>query len=118
MTEDIRITGEKAQEFLKQRRQRILESLKPRYEDYTEALEAHIKSAREERGYTEREPSEYRGSKVARWASDAEAWIDFRDSVMLYGLEVLNKYRAGETVPTLDEFKENLAKIVPAWKED
>lgn len=76
--------------------------------DYDRVMEEHIKQTRVARGYTLREPSDYKDSSVPRWRSDAVDFIQFRDEVMLYGLEVQNRHAAGLSVPTLEEFKENL----------
>lgn len=80
--------------------------------DYDHAMEDHIKAARVARGYTTREPSEYKESSVPRWAQDAVDYIAFRDACMLYGLAVMNAYAAGEPVPSLDEFKASLPQCV------
>lgn len=80
--------------------------------DYDRAMEDHIKEARVARGYTTREPTEYLGSAVPRWAQDATDYMAFRDACMLYGLEIQNKYADGEEVPTLEQFKENLPQCV------
>jgi hypothetical protein len=80
--------------------------------DYDMAMEEHIRKARFERGYTTREPSEYRSSSVARWAQDAEDYIKFRDECMMYGLTVQNDYAAGKEAPTVEEFKKNLPVCV------
>lgn len=81
-------------------------------DDYDQAMEDHIRTARVERGYTLREPSDYKDSSVPRWRSDAVDFIAFRDEVMLYGLEIQNRYREGLSVPTLEEFKEGLPECV------
>lgn len=81
------------------------------FADYDHAMEAHLDAEKAERGYTKREPSDYRGSSNPRWAQDAEDWIAHRDAVMEYGLEVENRAKRGEPVPTLEEFKANLPKI-------
>jgi len=78
---------------------------------YDQAMEAHLQAEREARGYTSREPSDYKGSSVARWAQDAEDWISHRDAVMLYGLEVMNHYAETGEAPTLEEFKAALPVI-------
>ena len=85
-------------------------------EDYNTALEAHLRNVRNERGYTERDPSEYYNSTVARWAQDARDWIAYRDQVMLYGLEKMNEYsRTGEAPCTLEEFRQGLEAIEIEW---
>lgn len=80
-------------------------------EDYDNAIESHLKRERIARGYTVREPSDYLGSSVERWNQDAIDWIAHRDEVMLYGLEVQNKYINGEDVPELSAFIANLPNI-------
>ena len=83
----------------------------PTVEDYDKALEEHIYTTRAARGYTTREPSYYLQSSVPRWKQDALDWVDFIDNCMLYGLEIQNRYAAGEVVPTLEEFKAGLPLI-------
>ncbi|MBO5681837.1 MAG: hypothetical protein J6T08_09015 [Lentisphaeria bacterium] len=83
--------------------------------DYDAAMEAHIAAARVSRGYTTREPTEYLGSSVPRWAQDAEDYIAFRDKVMLYGLEVINGYAATGKAPSLEVFKAGLEMIKCEW---
>ena len=79
--------------------------------DYDRAMEDHLRREREERGYTTREPSDYAGSSVARWAQDAADWIAHRDAVMLYGLAVIDHYEETGEAPTLEEFKAALPVI-------
>ena len=83
----------------------------PTAADYDAAMEAHLRAEREARGYTLREPSDYAGSGVHRWAQDAADWIAHRDAVMLYALEVMNHYAATGEAPTLEEFRESLPRI-------
>ena len=85
--------------------------------DYDRAMEEHIYRTRAERGYTTREPSEYKDSSVPRWRQDALDYIAFRDEVMLYGLRIQNDYAAGKPVPTLEEFKAALPVITWNWVE-
>lgn len=82
---------------------------------YDAAMEEHLETEKNARGYTKREPTDYANSGVARFKHDADDWSAHRDAVMLYGLEVQNKAKRGEAVPTLDEFKAGLPKIV--WRE-
>ena len=83
----------------------------PSVEDYDKAMEDHLEEERIARGYTLREPSEYRGSTIERWNQDAEDWIAHRDEVMMYGLNIQNTYKETGEAPSLEEFKENLPKI-------
>lgn len=85
----------------------------PSLQDYDLTMEKHLESERVARGYTTREPSDYLNSTVARWAQDAQDWIAHRDAVMLYALDIENRYieSQGQTIVSLNEFKENLPKI-------
>jgi len=85
------------------------------YADYDRAMESYLYDTRAARGYTDREPTDYATSSVTRWKQDAADWADFRDRVMVYGLEILNKFQAGEPVPTLEEFKAHLLTIEIHW---
>ena len=85
-------------------------------DDYNRVLEDYLLGKRSERGYTDRDPSEYYNSSVARWAQDARDWIEFRDRVMVYGLEVLNDYMDTGIAPlTIEEFSERLAEMEVKW---
>lgn len=85
-------------------------------DDYNAALEAYLKEVRSLRGYTDRDPSEYYNSTVERWAQDAKDWVEFRDRVMVYGLEILTQYQQTGTAPcTLEEFVDRLHAITIEW---
>ena len=86
--------------------------------DYDAAMEKHIRQAREERGYTTREPSEYLSSSVPRWAQDAADFVRFRDAVMLVGLRVINEYAKTGVAPSLAEFKAMLPKCEWTYAEE
>lgn len=83
--------------------------------DYDAAMEAHLRTERDARGYTDREPTDYMGSKVPRFAQDALDWRDHRDDVMLYGLDIINRFAETGVAPTLAEFKAGLPVI--QWTE-
>ena len=88
-------------------------------DDYNRVLEDYLLGKRSERGYTDRDPSEYYNSGVARWAQDARDWIEFRDRVMTYGLEVLNKYMDTGVAPlTIEEFSARLAEMEVKWTHE
>ena len=88
-------------------------------DDYNRVLENYLMEKRSERGYTDRDPSEYYNSSVARWAQDARDWIAFRDRVMVYGLEVLNEYMDTGVAPlTIEEFSERLAEMEVKWTHE
>lgn len=83
--------------------------------DYDAAMEAHLRAERDARGYTDREPTDYMGSKVQRFRQDALDWCNHRDDVMLYGLEIINTFERTGLAPTLAEFKAGLPVI--KWTE-
>lgn len=87
-------------------------------DDYDKAMEQYILQTRIERGYTTRQPSYYSNSSVPRWKQDSEDWAKFLDNCMLYGLDIQNKYIAGKTVPSLDEFKAGFPKITWTYTEE
>lgn len=86
--------------------------------DYDTIMEQHITDARYARGYTTREPTEFVTSSIPRWKQDAEDFVLFRDTVLAYGLEVMNHYAATGEAPTLEEFKNNLPNIVWTYNDD
>ena len=90
----------------------------PTLADYDKAVEDHLLAERIERGYTTREPSDYAGSSVPRWAQDAADWIAHRDAVMLYALQVMNDYEAGLPAPSLPDFRSALPQITWSFKEE
>ena len=90
--------------------------IEPSVEDYDQVMEDYITQTRMDRGYTTREPSAYANSSVPRFAQDAKDWQKFLDETMLYGMKVRNDYASTGIAPTIDEFKENLPKIV--WTYD
>lgn len=91
----------------------------PSIKDYDEAMERHLKSERDERGYTTREPDSYLTSSNARWAQDAKDWVAHRDAVMEYALDLINAVKDGtREPPTLDEFIAGLPKITWTFAEN
>ena len=86
-------------------------------QDYDRVMEEHIYNARYARGYTLREPTQFVTSSIPRWKQDAEDFVLFRDTVLAYGLEVMNHYAATGEAPTLDEFKNNLPNIVWTYSQ-
>ena len=86
--------------------------------DYDRAVEEHLLAERTARGYTTREPSDYAGSAVPRWAQDAQDWISHRDAVMLYALQVMNNYAQTGVAPSLPQFKAALPDITWTYSEE
>ena len=87
-------------------------------EEYDQVMEDYITQTRMDRGYTTREPSAYANSSVPRFAQDAKDWQKFLDETMLYGMKVRNDYASTGIAPTIDEFRENLPKIVWTYDEE
>ena len=95
-----------------------LEDAAPEMSDFDAAMEKHLKSEREERGYTTREPDTYWNSEVPRWRQDAHDWVAHRDAVMEYALALITAVEAGERQPpTMEEFVAGLPKIVWTYTE-
>jgi hypothetical protein len=86
--------------------------------DYDAAMEDYLRFVREGRGYTTREPSDYINSVNPRWAQDARDWIEFRDEVMTYALNVINTYTKTGNAPTLAEFKAGFPRIEWTYQEE
>lgn len=91
--------------------------IEPSLEEYDHVMEEHITQTRNERGYTTREPSAYANSSVPRFAQDAKDWQRFLDETMLYGMKVRDEYASTGIAPTLEEFKENLPKVIWTYDE-
>ncbi len=83
----------------------------PTLADYDAAMETHIRKACIDRGYTVREPDVYLNSGNERWRQDALDFIAFRDAVMEYGLEFINRYKENGGAPLLEDFIAGLPEI-------
>lgn len=78
---------------------------------YDQTTEQYLYDVRVDRGYTKREPNEYKGSPIPRWAQDAEDWILFFNSVMKYNIDTQNRHLEYGDGPTIEEFLANMPKI-------
>ena len=87
-------------------------------DDYDRAMEDYIRQMRIDRGYTLREPSEYKGDPYPRFAQDAEDFILFRSLCMQYVLPILNKYKETGEAPTMEEFKAGFPKCEWTYQEE
>ena len=105
-------TDEQVEEFYENQVNSSQQDKEITQEDYDKAMEEHLLNERIARGYTLREPSDYKDDPYERFAQDAKDWIAHRSMVMVYGLQVQNDYEEGKEIPTLEEFKANLPKIV------
>ena len=90
----------------------------PTLADFDAAMEAHLRTEREARGYTTREPDSYIASQVPRWAQDARDWVAHRDAVMAYALALINAVESGQRQPPkMAEFKADLPTITWSFTE-
>ena len=90
----------------------------PTLADFDAAMEAHLRTEREARGYTTREPDAYINSSVPRWAQDARDWVAHRDAVMAYALALINAVESDQRQsPTMVEFKAGLPTITWTFAE-
>ena len=90
----------------------------PTLADFDAAMEAHLRTEREARGYTTREPDAYINSSVPRWAQDARDWVAHRDAVMAYALALINAVESDQRQsPTMVEFKAGLPTITWTYTE-
>lgn len=91
----------------------------PTVADFDAAMEEHLRSEREARGYTTREPDAYLASSNPRWKQDADDWVAHRDAVMTYAQQILNAVKAGtRAAPTLEEFGAGLPAIQWTYTDD
>lgn len=86
-------------------------SIQHALKQYDNAMEQYLKSVREDRGYTFREPSDYALSQNERWHQDALDWIAFRDNVMEYAFNVMNSYQLSGTIVSLEDFMSGMPTI-------
>lgn len=90
----------------------------PTVADFDAAMEERLRTEREDRGYTTREPDAYLASSNPRWKQDAEDWVAHRDAVMTYALEIMNAVKAGtREPPTMAEFTAGLPTIHWSYTE-
>jgi hypothetical protein len=80
---------------------------------YQSALNEFINNKASERQYDNAMAiSSYVNSTNAQWASEANAFIAWRDAVYLLAIDTLNKVQSGEMPqPTIDDFLSQLPEI-------
>ena len=54
----------------------------------------------------------YATSSNPQWAAEAKAFIDWRDAVFVYAINVQTEVQQGAPIPSFDEFVAGLPKIV------
>lgn len=86
-------------------------------QDYDNAMENYLRETRTARGYTLREPSDYKDSSIPRWKQDAIDWIAFRDAVLTYGLEIENTAEQTGVIPSMEEFLAGMPVITWTYQE-
>lgn len=105
-------TDEQIDEFYSTDNESTSTSVQITAQDYDNAMEEHLLMQRTARGYTLREPSDYKDDPYERFAQDARDWISYRSQIMVYCLQIQNDYAEGKQIPSLEEFKQSLPNIV------
>lgn len=95
----------------------LVDAPPPTLADFDAAMEEHLRTEREARGYTTREPDAYINSSVPRWAQDARDWVAHRDAVMAYALALINAVESGQRQPPMAEFEAGLPTITWTYTE-
>lgn len=85
----------------------------PSMDDYTTAIDLHVEAAAQSKGYNSAAHlSGYATSTVHKWASEAAAFISWRDQVWLTAIEILRQVTAGEIEqPTIEDLIASLPVI-------
>lgn len=80
---------------------------------FTRAIETHVESVAAERDYSSAVAlASYFNSTVEPWASEAQAFVPWRDAVWQYAYAELDKVQAGEREqPTIEAFIGELPTI-------
>lgn len=73
-------------------------------DDYAAAIQAHVDDIAKARGYADGVAlAGYSTSTIPTWAAEAEAFIQWRDTVWIYAYTELAKVQGGQrSVPTID----------------
>jgi hypothetical protein len=81
--------------------------------DYKAAFDAHLDAVAQSRQYDNRVSiATYAGSANPQWASEAQAFIAWRDLALGSMFEQLADVQAGGEIPTVEEFVAELPEIV------
>lgn len=85
--------------------------------DYRAAIQAMIDAKASERQYDSGAAlASYVNSTIEQWASEAQAFVAWRDAVWLYALAELDKVQKGERdQPSVDDFLAELPEF--EWPE-
>ena len=80
--------------------------------DYKAAFDAHLDSVAQSKSYDNRITiATYAGSTNAVWATEAQAFIEWRDAALASMFSQLSAVQAGGDAPTIDEFIAALPSI-------
>lgn len=84
-------------------------------DDYARAIQAHVDATAKAKGYADGVAlAGYSTSTIPSWASEAAAFIAWRDQAWMYAYGELAKVQAGQrTAPTVNGFLSELPAI--AW---
>lgn len=85
--------------------------------DYEAAVQSFVDATARERQFRDGVTlASYIGSTEPRWASEAKAFVAWRDGVWLYAYDELGKVQSGaRSRPTIEQFMAELAPI--SWPE-
>ena len=91
----------------------VVPPVPPSMDDYTTAIDSHVEATAQSKGYNSAAHlSGYATSTVPEWASEAAAFISWRDQVWLTAIEILRQLTAGEIEqPTIEDLIASLPAI-------
>lgn len=85
----------------------------PTQQDYADALQSHIDQTARSRGYADGAAlATYATSTIPQWATEAQAFIAWRDAAWIYAYTALGLVQGGAEPPSIDEFVSAAPTIV------
>lgn len=89
------------------------ELCKPKEEDYSNAIQSHIDATAQSKQYADGiSLASYDSSTNPTWASEAQTFIAWRDSVWTYAFTELDKVKNGiRSQPSIEDFITELPQI-------
>lgn len=86
---------------------------RPTQQDYADALQSHIDLTARSRGYADGAAlATYATSTIPQWATEAQAFIAWRDAAWIYAYTALGLVQGGAEPPSIDEFVSAAPAIV------
>jgi HSP90 family molecular chaperone len=111
---DIELTASEYQEYYEQQSLWEEQRIERKIKEYTEALELKVNQTAAEKTYSSGiSCASYVASTNAQWASEAQAFVAWRDAVYAYALTILNQVQSGEIQDlSLEDFISSLPQMV------